>query len=340
MIQVRSSARTYDIRFVPLNQVLIDCSAHDVIITDSNLAKCYSSVLPANSIVVPAGESSKSFETYGELISQIAQLGIKRKGRVFALGGGVVGDLAGFAAASYMRGIELIQIPTSLLAMVDSSVGGKVGIDLPEGKNLVGAFWPPHEVRIATEFLKTLQEVEYRNGVAEIIKYGAIMDRNLFDALQESPLTPGDEREELIIRKCIEHKKYVVEEDEFETTGLRAILNFGHTIGHAIEKVQEYKGLKHGEAVSVGMVTEAAITEKLLLTEPGTSERIKSVLRSHGLPTEMPEDIDISEVMQVMTLDKKVTQEGLAFSVVPSLGTCKLLTDINPADVRGFLEIR
>ncbi|MCB0826544.1 MAG: 3-dehydroquinate synthase [Armatimonadetes bacterium] len=338
MIKVKSSTRDYDIRFVEPKHLLEDFAVQDIVVTDENLAKHYKSTIPDQAIVVPAGEASKSFDIYRELISQFAKLGLKRKGRVFAFGGGVVGDLAGFAAASYMRGVELIQIPTSLLAMVDSSVGGKVGIDLPEGKNLVGAFWPPHEVRISAECLKTLPEEEYRNGMAEVIKYGAIMDQNLFEALAETPMLPGDEREELIIRQCIEHKKFVVEEDEFETTGLRAILNFGHTIGHAIEKVQDYKGLKHGEAVAVGMVVESGITEKLLHTEPGTSERIKAVLRSHGLPTAMPEGIEIDELMQAMTLDKKATQEGLAFSVVPALGTCKLLTNINPAEVRGLLE--
>ncbi len=327
---VRSQQKTYQVRFCGVGEVFHDFCEGDVVISDSNLARCYESELPrgSNLFVVEAGEGSKQFGVYESLIRRLAQVGTKRSAKVFAFGGGVVGDLAGFVAASYMRGLDLIQIPTSVLAMVDSSVGGKVGIDLPEGKNLVGAFWPPSEVRIPIETLRTLSDRHFINGTAEIWKYGWIMDTGLLSELEGRRLEVGDERTEQTIRRCIELKRDVVEADEHETTGLRAILNFGHTVGHAIEKELNYEGLLHGEAIAVGMVVESRLAEGLGVAEKGLADRVAGGLVDQGLPVDVPGTLDHHNLLQTMMLDKKASRDGLAFSLVSQPGECKLYTGV------------
>jgi 3-dehydroquinate synthase len=269
----------------------------------------------------------------------LADSGAKRDASVVALGGGVVGDLAGYAAASYMRGIALVQVPTSLLAQVDSSVGGKVGIDIPEGKNLVGAFHPPVAVQIATELLGTLPLREFNNGSAEIWKTAAILDEDLFCRLEARGIVANSEDLDEIVAKCVRWKAMIVAADEYETTGLRAILNFGHTVGHAIEQVLHYNGILHGEAVAIGMVKEALVGEMLGITPKGCAERLRTALSKHGLPTEMPAGIPVDNLISAMAKDKKGVGQtrDLAFSLLEGIGKCKLYTTIPRDSVREAL---
>lgn len=337
---VRTSLGVYEVRFCEIGACFADFRDGDFLITDGNVAEACARVLPGQdqSLVVSPGEGAKQFSVYEGLVRELARRGMKRSGRIYALGGGVVGDLAGFVAASYMRGVGLVQIPTSLLAMVDSSVGGKVGIDLPEGKNLVGAFWPPKEVRVAMEVLDSLPGRHFVNGTAEIWKYGWIMDQGLLEELESQPLSFEDVRLERVVQRSIALKKEVVEEDEHETTGRRAILNFGHTVGHAIEKELNYEGLLHGEAVAVGMVVEARLAEILGVAARGLTERVGAGLERQGLPTEVPGTLDPDRLLDVMRIDKKAGRDGLAFSLVSLPGECKLHTAVPESAVLEALS--
>jgi 3-dehydroquinate synthase len=305
-----------------------------VFVTDQNVASHYRSFLPHDAavLIVPAGEESKSVARWSELQSSLAARNTSRNSTVVALGGGVIGDLAGFVAATYMRGVGLIQIPTTLLSQVDSSVGGKVGIDLPEGKNLTGAFYPPASVFVCLETLATLPKRELRNGMAEVWKYGFALDKTLFESLSNGLA----DREE-IVRRCIDLKRQVVEADEFETSGERAKLNFGHTVGHAIERIEGYGSILHGEAISIGMVAEAAIGESIGLTQRGTKEAIEQCLSSEGLPTTSLVLRKVDMLIEAMRTDKKASAGRLAFSLVPRIGECQLVADVPEDDVRKVL---
>lgn len=336
---VRFRGGSYPIIFTRLITAMGELPSRTRWITDSHVAHLYpTDSLPFPTHVVPAGEASKSFDVYQSVLHWLADTKTKRGDTVVAFGGGVIGDLAGFAAATYMRGVSLVQIPSTLLAMVDSSVGGKVGIDLPQGKNLVGAFKPPKAVYVCPELLQTLPEREWRSGLAEVLKYGFIMDAAAARELHQAPLMPNDDRMEAWIKRSIEHKAYVVERDEYETTGLRATLNFGHTVGHAIEKLQNYTDWLHGEAIAAGMVVETLIAEKLGLCPVGTRAWIESSIAAHGLPTRLPAGCDPKSLVETMALDKKAGADGLAFSFVTDIGTCKLFPSVNVDDVRRILE--
>lgn len=323
---VRHSRGEYPIHFGPLE------SLKGVCIVDANVLAHWPDLQRHDPIIVPAGEASKSLECYGWLVQELARRGVRRDQQIIALGGGVVGDLVGFAASTYLRGVRFIQVPTTLLAMVDSSVGGKVGIDLPQGKNLLGAFWPPQEVRIDGAFLSTLEPRHFINGLAEVWKYAFIEDIGLAELIPTMSSDPMP-----VIRRCIEIKAQIVQEDEFDRTGRRAILNFGHTLGHAIEVVHAYETYLHGEAISMGMVAEARLGEALGVTERGTSDYIAAQLAGVGLPTQYA-DWTSEELIMAMRLDKKNEGEGLAFSLVTEPGRCKLFTGIAEADVRAILE--
>ncbi len=333
---IKSSRKSYSIDFVTATQVQLEIEGASAIVTDSNLQRLYPELFTDNTFVFPAGESSKSFKTYHELVTWLAKLGVKRNGKIVAVGGGVTGDLAGFAAATYMRGIEFSLVPTSLLAMVDSSIGGKVGIDMPEGKNLIGAFWPPSRVLISIDFLKTLPEREMLAGSAEAWKAGAIADSNLFDELSRA----GDIRKcnlPSVIKQSIQIKAQIVAEDEFESSGLRAILNFGHTIGHAIESYQNYSDWSHGEAVAAGMVLESQLGEKLGVTQKGIAQVLREALQAQGLPTDLPQNINIQKLIDFMKLDKKATSNNMSFSLLECIGRCKLINNIQESDIRSVL---
>lgn len=299
-----------------------------MLVTDATVDALYGEALTANcrlagwqitKMVIPTGETSKSLAMLGELYRGFAGAGLTRGDLVIAFGGGVVGDLAGFAAATYLRGIPYVQIPTTLLAQIDSSVGGKTAINLPQGKNLAGAFYQPAAVFIDPEFLVSLPPRTLRDGMAEAIKYGAIADRDLFEQLagyrsQVEFLRQADR----VIAICCRIKRGVVEEDE-KDTGRRMILNFGHSIGHAIEQVYHYQTYTHGEAVAIGMARITEHSERIGLSRPGTAARIQAALAGQGLPLR-PESWDKTALLAAMARDKKNTADGLRLVVLLEIG--------------------
>ncbi len=301
-------------------------------------------------IELDAGEKTKSFAQLEKIHEEMALHRIDRGGKIIAVGGGVIGDLAGFAAATYLRGIDFYQVPTTLLAMVDSSVGGKTGINLSAGKNLVGAFWQPKAVFICTEFLKTLPPREFSAGMAEVIKYGMLYDRALFDQLValEQPLSWDHPELPGVIRRCCEIKAEVVKADEKETAtnGGRALLNLGHTFAHAIENVAGYGTYLHGEAVGIGLVMAAELSLKL--TAEGRAgfqftqadvDAARELVARYGLPTSLkdtldgnpPPKLDIDALMDAMRRDKKVRAGKLRFVAMETLGTAVTVDDVDEA---------
>jgi 3-dehydroquinate synthase len=290
--------------------------------------------------VLPAGESSKTLQGFAGAIDALATLGARRDACVYALGGGVVGDLAGFAAACWMRGIDCVQLPTSLLAMVDSSVGGKTAVDLPQGKNLVGAFHPPRAVLADTAALHTLPARELRAGLAEVAKYGAIADAPLLDWLDRhaGALLAGNDAAlaEAVARSC-RHKAAIVARDPLEH-GERALLNFGHTFGHAIETAQGYGGLNHGEAVAVGMVLAARLSSRLGLAAEADLLRLRGLLERLGLPVDVPARLDPGELLAHMRLDKKAQGSGLRFVLWRGAGAAMVVADVPEAPVLAVLR--
>jgi 3-dehydroquinate synthase len=324
---------------------------HVLIVSDSNVGPLHASRvataiarhLPHARVVVSciaAGEPAKSLEGFAGLLRELADLGATRDACVFALGGGVVGDLAGFAAACWMRGIDVVQLPTSLLAMVDSSVGGKTAVDLPQGKNLVGAFHPPRAVFVDTATLRTLPDRELRAGLAEVVKYGAIADPEFFAWLEDhaDALLARDEDAlaEAIARSC-EHKAAIVRRDPREQ-GERALLNFGHTFAHAIEAEQAYDGLNHGEAVAVGMVLAARLSAAMGLAPLAHAERLRDLLGRMGLPVTRPAGLRPQALLERMRLDKKANAMGLRFILWDSLGAARIVGDVADEDVLQVLE--
>lgn len=276
-------------------------------------------------VTFPEGEEHKNIRTLETIYNALACASFTRSDYVVALGGGVTGDMAGFAAATFLRGLGFIQIPTSLLAMVDSSIGGKVAIDMEQGKNLIGSFYQPDAVYTDPALLDTLDDRLFADGMAELIKHGLIRDKELFERIENlgsrSVITPH--LEELISASC-RIKASIVEQDEHDN-GIRQILNFGHTIGHAIEKVQGYRGLTHGEAISVGMVFVTRITEMLGLTKTGTLERISRILMSFGLPVTMPDDVKTEDLVRTIFIDKKCRSGTITVAYLKEIGECDLV---------------
>lgn len=262
----------------------------------------------------PAGEPSKQISTVCEMYRALAENGFTRTDFAVTLGGGVTGDMGGFAAATFLRGIPFIQVPTSLLAQVDASVGGKTGVDLPFGKNLVGAFHQPAAVAADPDVLKTLPDHYFRDGMGEVVKYGCIADRELFDSLENG--TALDDLEQVLFR-CVDCKRRLVEEDALDT-GARMVLNFGHTFGHALEKLHGFCGLSHGEAVGIGMLLACGAGEALGVTEPGTGRRLQAVLERYGLPTE--DGFSKEELVAATALDKKSAGDVLRLILIPQIG--------------------
>ena len=307
-------------------QLIRDYIAEDnlddvVIITDENVASYYSDLLEGfKTIVIPSGEHSKCISMYALILERLSNLGITRKGLIIAFGGGVVGDLAGFAAATYMRGIRLIQVPTTLLAMVDSSVGGKVGINLSSGKNQVGSFYQPDAVYINQTFLKTLPKREWSNGMAEIIKVAVGFDERLLNALEVN----FEVNLEAIIVRCIEIKAEVVMRDE-KDEGIRNLLNFGHTIGHAIEKYYDYERYLHGEAVAIGIAAKSKIAYNEGLINEFELNRILDLLKKYDLPTELHEDLML--LLEGIRHDKKAESDKLNWIGLKSIGSVEIRTD-------------
>lgn len=328
---VRHSGGEYPVVPTTLREALDGLPTDAVILTDTNVAAVVPLPGRVPALVLPAGEATKSLARFGEALGWLARVGASRRTTVVALGGGVVGDLAGFVAAAYMRGVPCLQIPTTLLAMVDSSVGGKVAVDLPEGKNLAGAFWPPCEVRLPFDALATLPSRQRTNGLAEVLKYGFIMDAPLLDADFKGDLHD-------VILRCVALKAQVVEEDEHETTGRRAILNFGHTVGHAVERLTGYGPVLHGEAISIGMAVEAELGERLGVSPSGTAWQVRETLLRNGLPTTHEALRRPDEMLAAMRGDKKSVGGNLAFSLLTGVGGCKLFPSVPEDDVRRALE--
>jgi 3-dehydroquinate synthase len=285
---------------------------------------------------VPSGEPSKSIAQFEQLLAWILEVGGDRRSVVVAVGGGVVGDLAGYVAASFARGIRFIQIPTTLLAMVDSSVGGKTGINLPGAKNMVGAFWQPSLVLIDTDVLSTLPERSYLSGLAEVVKYGVIDDAPFFDWLETNAGRlvdrDGESLRHAIDRSC-RCKARIVGEDERETKGRRAILNYGHTFAHAIEATAGYGTLLHGEAVSIGMQMAARLAVDLEMADESMLERQTALLRACQLPTTL-RSADPDQMLPVMMRDKKVAHGKLRFILPSEIGLVELVGGIDDEAVR------
>ena len=309
------------------------------IITDEVVANAQSDVLSAISpgaqvCLVPGGETAKSAYQLAEVWDFLAEMKMDRGGVVVAFGGGVVGDLAGYAAASYLRGVDFVQIPTTLLAMVDSSVGGKTGINLQAGKNLVGAFHQPQAVYVMTNLLKTLPDREFAAGMGEVIKYGLLGDASLFDELEASTLTVKSPELAAVVRRCCAAKARIVEDDEFETaaTGGRALLNLGHTFAHAIEKVAGYSVYLHGEAVGIGLAAAARLSRDLQLVGAAEVARVDAVVAAHDLPARLREPIDLAALMTAMARDKKVRAGQLRFVVMDAIGHASTRDDV-PVDL-------
>ena len=334
---IRHRNGSYEVRFVELEDLFRSIPASAFVVTDEHVRGLYGGQLAEGSRVfaAPPGESSKSLSEFERVCRWLAECGAGRDAELVAFGGGVVGDLCGFAASTYMRGVRYVQAPSTLLAQVDSSVGGKVGVDLPEGKNLVGAFYPPAEVLICTKLLESLSRREFANGMAEVWKYAFILDAEFVGRL--AGLAIGGEGLDAVVRRCIELKAEVVEEDEFETSGRRAVLNFGHTIGHAVEQASGYGTILHGEAISIGMVAEARLGELLGVSRLGLAADIRELLASSDLPTKIPA-LPARDLMGAMRHDKKASGGRPAFSLVTEIGACRLFSDVPEDKVMQALE--
>ena len=295
----------------------------------------------ADLVAVASGEPSKSVAHAQQLWEKMLEFRADRKSCVVAIGGGVVGDLAGFIAATFARGIPFCQVPTTLLAQVDSSVGGKTGINLPNAKNMVGAFWQPATVVIDTDVLNSLPDREFVSGLAEVVKYGVIMDAEFFERLEVSvaeilardPTTLRD-----VVARCCRLKADVVEADERETTGRRAILNYGHTFAHAFEAVGGYGQLLHGEAVSIGMVCASRLAERLGRVTKDDTQRQVDILEGMGLPTAVP-DLDPDLLWNAMQRDKKVEHGNLRFILPTKIGHVESVPDVAQADAMAAMQV-
>jgi len=327
-------------------------SERGLIITDRNVAQPHA-VTAARSLtdagwtceVVPidAGEQSKSLAVVSGLYDTLVNMQADRRTVIFAVGGGVVGDTAGYVAATYARGLPFVQVPTTLLAHVDSSVGGKVGINHPRAKNLIGAFYQPLGVFCDTTTLETLPDREYRSGLAEVVKYGVILDASFFEYLEQHAALLAD-RDPETLRYVIAHscrlKARVVEQDEQERTGLRAVLNYGHTFAHAYEALAGYGTLLHGEAVAIGMVDASRLAERRGLIDSAATRRQVELLQALGLPTARPKELAASadEFIDRMRLDKKSQGGKLRFVLPTRLGHVELFGDVAENDVREVLR--
>jgi 3-dehydroquinate synthase len=291
--------------------------------------------------LIPDGEEYKDSKWAAHLHGELLKARFDRSSVLIALGGGVIGDITGYVASTYMRGIRFVQVPTTLLAQVDSSVGGKTGVNHPLGKNMIGTFYQPSLVMIDIDTLRTLPQMEFCAGMAEVIKYGVIVDRDLFDFLvknRDDIVSHGDSIIHIIKRSC-EIKADVVSRDERET-GLRAILNFGHTIGHAVETVTGYKRYLHGEGVAIGMVAAAKLAVRVGMFDQKDVDTIKALIRLYDLPADMPDDIAIDDIISAMEIDKKVKAGKLNFILPESIGRVQIVEDVDRAMIKEVLEPR
>lgn len=350
-VRVSLSDRSYDINIgtghlADIGSLLITTQplSHAVLITDENVTQYATTVAEslANSgvnvdvLTIEAGETSKSADCAATLWEELLAVGSDRKSLIVAVGGGVVGDLAGFIAATFARGLAFVQIPTTLLSQVDSSVGGKTGINLPSAKNMVGAFWQPQLVLIDTDVLTSLPERDYISGLAEVIKYGMIQDEVFFAYLEDHVFELKQRDPETlrhVISRCCRLKADVVEADERETSGRRAILNYGHTFAHALEAASGYGELLHGEAVSIGMTCAARLAESMERINSEVTSRQHALLQALGLPVAVPR-LDVDQLIDLMMHDKKVEYGRLRFVLPDRIGHVQLVDGVAEELVR------
>jgi shikimate kinase/3-dehydroquinate synthase len=310
-----------------------------VVVTDSNVGLLHADKIEgALAIVtVPAGEAFKTLDTVRDIYDQLFAVGLDRKGTLVALGGGVVGDMSGFVAASYMRGIDFVQCPTTLLSMVDASVGGKTGVDMPQGKNLVGAFKQPTAVLADLSTLQTLPPPEFASGMAEVVKHGLLANEDLLQTLESGDWRLRPDNYSLIsnlqslVTDAIRVKRDVVQEDPFEH-GIRATLNLGHTFGHAVEQVSGYT-VRHGEGVAMGLVAAANLSARLEECNPALQQRIEQVLENVGLPIRIPAQLDAEEMYHYMGSDKKKSAGAMRFVLIHDVGDAFVQGDVAKEDV-------
>jgi 3-dehydroquinate synthase len=350
-VHVNLGPRSYDIEIGSGNLAsvgqFVDTErddAHAVIVTDANVDELYAEPVAAalsdlgceiDLLIVDAGEASKSIDTAIELWERMLDEGTDRHSTVVAVGGGVVGDLAGFVAATFARGIAFVQVPTTLLAQVDSSVVGKVGINLPSAKNMIGAFWQPRGVLIDVDVLATLPDREFRAGMAEVVKYGVIQDAEFF-AYLEANVAKIKNRDggvlTYIVERCCRLKADVVEQDEREETGVRAILNYGHTFCHALEAATGYGQLLHGEGVAIGMLCASRLAERMGRVDAQFTKRQYSLLQALGLPTAVPE-VSHEDLVELMYHDKKVERGKLRFVLPSRMGHVEVVRGVSTEDI-------
>ena len=352
-VKVNLGKNSYEIhvgsrRLVKIGSLLRerDLSGKLVIVTDPTVNRLFGEILQhtltqesfsVSTLLVPEGEEQKSLESAGRLYQELTNCYAERTTPILALGGGVIGDLAGFVAATYMRGVPLVQVPTTLLAQVDSSIGGKVAVDHGQLKNKIGVFYQPELVIADTDTLKTLPVEELTNGLAEVIKSAAIRSEEFFTFLEDNldriKEQPPDVLEEVVFQTAM-IKAGVVGEDE-KDTGLRNILNYGHTIGHAIESVSGFS-LKHGKAVAIGMVAAAKISNKMGFLTNAEMNRLKNLIERAGLPIRVP-NLEVEDVMQKMKYDKKVMRDKVRFVLLKSIGSAFVTDEVSPSLVEQVL---
>ena len=316
---------------------------HCAIISDSNVAPLFgdhvkqrltSSGFQPVLVTIPPGETSKTLEQVGAICDQMIGAGLDRQSFVIGLGGGMVGDISGFVAAIYERGIPHVQIPTTLLGMVDSSIGGKTGVNTRDGKNLIGAVHHPSLVIDDVDLLKTLPRRQFNQGFAEIIKHAIIADAEMFTALRHvdpSNLAP-------LIRRNIEIKSRIVAKDELDQAGERALLNFGHTVGHAIERAADYREFLHGEAVSLGIVAACTISTKKAGLPKEQRDAIADLLNAFALPTRLPANFPRAKIFDALPFDKKFERGKVRFVVTPAIGSARLSSDVTMEDIREAID--
>jgi len=349
-LQIKLAAKNYPIRFAQDSwtgiettlQRLASAGRKTALVTDQTVWQSLPQELRRVFDALPRlelapGEKTKSLAELGRVLDFMAAQRLDRGSVLWILGGGVIGDLGGFAAASYLRGIEFVQVPTTLLAMVDSSIGGKTGINLSAGKNLVGAFHHPSEVFLPIPCLRTLPPREFAAGMAEVIKYGLLGDAALFARLEKEPLTLASVDLAAVIRRCCEMKAAVVQADERETAkeGGRALLNLGHTFGHAIEQVTGYGTYLHGEAVGIGLAAAARLSAKLATLPATEIARVDHTVAAHQLPIRLREPLQVAALMEAMQHDKKVRTGRLRFVILQRLGEAVTRSDVDPTLVEN-----
>lgn len=339
-----SAMGEYDVFVQPVGQIRTLSYERElknpIIVTDKNVvfhaekivASLSNTGLKPNVLTIPAGEEYKNLNTVSFLWKSFLENGLDRKSTVIALGGGVISDVAGFAASTYMRGINWVGIPTTLLSMVDAALGGKTGIDLPEGKNLIGSFYPPKLVLADPQILNTLPKAELISGLAEVVKHGIIADPNLFSLCSRGLDWIKNNLEE-IVKRAMAVKIKVIEEDPYEK-GFRAALNLGHTVGHAVELVSKFQ-LRHGEAVAIGTVVEAKYAEKIGIASKGLANEIAEVLSSLGLQIQIPKELSHQEIIHAMKMDKKKNEQAIRFALPVEIGKVEL---VDVKDLEKVLE--